>query len=1064
MAQAQGSSADLTGVVFDSSRAVVSNATVTAVNLQTMLTRTTTTDTNGAYRISLLPPGEYEVKVKASGFNLQVKRGITLTVGQTAAINFDLLIGVKMETEVIETSMALIEPERAGQASTITQKQINNLPINGRNFMEFARLAPGVVEESPSVSNTQLPQLPTSGLSFAGQSGRANSAQIDGVNNNDIASNGVRPTISQEAVREFQINRNGYNAEFGRASGGVINIVSKSGSNEFHGNAYNYFRNERLDARNTFASFAQQDPPLKRNQPGFTLGGPIRRDRTFFFVASEALIRRESAITTILSDPSILAPTAAQQDLINTLSGNPGFAQLGQQLQWLLTTSANSPAPTPAMPGQLFQQNLATFNFLTASQGTFKVRETSSTSSLRIDEALSEKDYLFFRFNFTNDAPHNVGVGGLFAPSAGYDLAIIDHAMVVGENHLFKNGSSNEFRFEFARNVFNAHTVDPFGPRIQLNGTGTFGRDFNAPSDRRQFRSQIIDNFSLKRGRNNIKFGVDFNRYSFKTFTPIFGGGSLEFAPILSLAQVLGQTASNQIVSALQDPNQLNRPDLVQGFLNQPLTSVQHLNLGLPRSAVQGFGNANTSISGNSLGLYLQDGVQLKSNLYLSLGLRYDYDIQPRGIPRDTNNFGPRIGFTYDPFKNGKTVIRGGAGIYYQSLYAATAFISRVLGTGQINNLLVLADPTITPIDPNSPCGQALALQGLPPTACLYQQLVSSGIVSFNSTGTIPQAVYSNLLGLNIPNNNQLLVRLHNNAVNPYSLQSSLGIDRELGRDFFISVNYLLNHGVKLGRSRQSNSLPDPTRLDAFGRPALTARINPTRLGEFVYETSGNSIYHGMTVSVNKRFNRSYQLNASYTLSKAIDDVTDLNLEQGPQDPTNVRDDRGLSSFNVGHRLSISSLIDSPFQNVAGQPFYRRILANFYVSPILTARSGFPFNIVTGLDINRDLNPNDRPFGIGRNTGLGPNFFAADLRVGRKFPFGADSSRSVEAIVDTFNLFNRVNFRDINNNTSGVLTLDQLGFTDARVSGCSNRAPSTLCGFTSAYDPRILQLALKLNF
>ena len=187
------------------------------------------TDVNGVYRIPLLPPGVYEVRIELNGFTTQIKKDVTLTVGQTLTLNFDLALGGPKEEVVINTDEPLTEPERTHESSTITQRPINNLPINGRNFLDFARLTPGVVEEPPTITNTQIGALTTSGLSFAGQNGRANSVQIDGVDNNDTSSNGVRPTISQEAVSEFQINRSGYAAEFGRATGGVINIVSKSG-------------------------------------------------------------------------------------------------------------------------------------------------------------------------------------------------------------------------------------------------------------------------------------------------------------------------------------------------------------------------------------------------------------------------------------------------------------------------------------------------------------------------------------------------------------------------------------------------------------------------------------------------------------------------------------------------------------------------------------------------------------------------------------------------------------------------------------------------------------------
>src|SRR5262245_59916417 len=278
LAQARSSSADLTGTVSDPSKSTVPGATVIATNIATGLALNGVTDSNGVYRIPLLPPGVYEVKIQINGFDTQIKEGITLTVGQIFPLDFEMSRGGAIDSVSIETEQPLVEPERTHQSSTITQRPINNLPINGRNFLDFVKLTPGVVEESPAVTKVLVPYLQTSGLSFAGQNGRSNSVQIDGVDQNDFASNGVRPTLSQEAIREFQINRHGYNAEFGRASGGVINIVSKSGSNQYHGNVYNYLRHEKMDARNTFANSNHQDPPFKRNQPGFTFGGPITKD------------------------------------------------------------------------------------------------------------------------------------------------------------------------------------------------------------------------------------------------------------------------------------------------------------------------------------------------------------------------------------------------------------------------------------------------------------------------------------------------------------------------------------------------------------------------------------------------------------------------------------------------------------------------------------------------------------------------------------------------------------------------------------------------------------------
>jgi hypothetical protein len=227
-----------------------------------------------------------------------------------------------------------------------------------------------------------------------------------------------------------------------------------------------------------------------------------------------------------------------------------------------------------------------------------------------------------------------------------------------------------------------------------------------------------------------------------------------------------------------------------------------------------------------------------------------------------------------------------------------------------------------------------------------------------------------------------------------------------------------------------------------------------------LFESSGLSTYHGATASLTRRFNKRYQVIGSYTYSKTISDTTDLNFELGPQDPTNVRDDRSLSSFDLRHRLTLAAVLESPF---SGGSWYERALADFYVSPIVTARSGFPFNIRTGIDVNLDGVNNDRPFGVGRNTFIGPDFFTTDLRVGRQVRFNGDSPLGLEVIFDAFNLFNRTNFKEVNNITNTII-LNPSRFQDVRVKGNSALPANQFSGFTSAYDPRTIQFGLKLNF
>lgn len=1035
------------------------------------------TDAAGNYRAPLLPPGSYEVKVEKTGFNTQVKRGITLTVGQVAVVDFEMALGAIKEAEVIDTATPLVETERTQQSSTITQKLILNFPINGRKFLDFARLTPDVVEEPSTITSAQTPAMTTSGLSFSGLNARGNNLQIDGVDNNDIATNGVRPTISQEAVSEFQINRNGYNAEFGHAIGGVINLVSKSGDNQFHGSVYDYFRNERLDARNVFAAGQPTTPPFKRNQPGFTFSGPIKKDKTFFFAAYEGLIRRESTISTILNDPTILQPTVQQQDLINTLigSGNQKLMSLGQQIRGLLTTSPNSPYPLADPSLLLNPNNRNTYNLLAGSSGVFPINQTASTGSLRIDHSISEHDFLFLRYNLNNDSQHNFGVGGQMAPSAGFDIASRDHTIVLGHTHIFDGGgTTNEVRLQLLRNEFNADTVDPFGPRLRIAGIGNFGRENLSPSDRTQKYIQFVDNFSLTHGNHHIKLGGDFSDYHFDTMTAAFLGGTIDFGRLyqVNLQSILGNNPDYQtLINVLQTPvanGGLGRPDLVGIIQNLPLTTVQQANFGFARAIDQGFGDPNVTLGGQNLGLYLQDGVRATQNLYLNFGLRYEYQLQPSGIPRDSNNLGPRFGFAYDPFKNGRTVIRGGGGLYYQYNSASAAFVSKALGGQQISSILVSADQTIQTLPPaalNTPCGQQAAI-GIPPSFCFYQNLVRSGLLNFPATASIPESAYTNLLGLTRDaSTNRLLFRLADNTVNPYSIQANIGIDHQFGRDWNLSVNYLANHGVNLSRTRQVNAIPNPNRLDALGRPSLSGRVDQTLLADFLVESAGNSIYHGLNVELDKRLSRDYQIIASYSFSKTISDTSDFTFEQGPQDPTNASLDRGLSSFDVRHRFTLGAVIDSPFKGGSGSFWYQRALADFYLSPIITVRSGFPFDVETGIDVNLDNNLNDRPYALGRNAGIGPGFFSVDMRLGRRIRFNRDGSRSLEFMVDAFNLFNRVNFKDVNGITYGQLYLDQLGYiSGSSIHGSAALSPSSFCGFTSAYDPRIIQLAVKINF
>jgi hypothetical protein len=1096
-AQAQVSSADLKGRVVDQTDALLPGVTITITNVETGSTRSVVTDERGEYRAPLLPPGVYEIKAALQGFSTQVRRGLQLTVGQTANIHFKLQVaGAAPETVVIMGEAPLIEIEKTQQADTIDEKRIDNLPINGRNYLDYTLLTPGVTDASTLVTFAP-PQTPTSGLSVAGQPGRNNNVTVDGADNNDYAVGAVRSTLSQEAVKEFQINKSNFSAEFGRSSGGLINIVTKSGTNELRGTVFAFLRNRKLDARNPFAFGprpapnappAPVSPPFTRVQSGFTLGGPIKKDKTFYFISYEGQGQRESQFVTFELNPRLLQPTPRQLQLLNfaestattdprmrvILAGLRGFVNFG-----LTTTSRD-------VRGNLMYPH--TFELLELKGSVFPFKNTANTASLKIDHQLSANDQLSGRYNFTHNDASGLNFGGLKAPSRGSRLALQDHALVLAETHIFNPKMVNEARFQFSQRYFNSTPADPFGPAIDISSIAQLGHDFFIPSVRQERRFQWVDNFLFTRGRHDFKVGADINHLPFYTDTRVFFGGRFLFAGI-PFENIFDRLIPGSVDDLKNFLAASGRSDLIPN-VSARITPLQAFNLGLPVLYQQGFGNPSGRVSAPQLAFYVHDGFRATSHLHVDLGLRYDYELQPKGatqflpkgLHRDKNNFGPRVGFSWDPFKTGKTVVRGGYGIFYAPVYQAVTFIGRVLDGSRIVQLLaplpgvtlngqVILPPLIPPqifqlalsrLNPNDPSDTRRVLFNRPITE---QDLARFGL----RVGETPPAIFT----------------AHPDVVNPYSHQASFGIEREVVTNLSVAANYIINRGVHLLRGRNSNlMLRRGTNGEVLRDPVLhvplQTTIDPRYVQINLVESSGNSIYHGFTLAVNKRYSRHSQFLIAYTLAKAIDDTTDLfTVDLHPRDQLNLRQERGLSSTDQRQRLVVSAIFDSPFKAGAGQPVLSRIFADFTLAPIFTYGSGRPFNLLFGDDINGDTNfTTDRPIMLddqlrpilhdgepiyaGRNTGRGPNFMTWDVRIAKRMKFANRERLYLEAIFEAFNLFNRVNFSGINPYV-GEMPIRALGGS-FRVGGRREALPTDPLGFTSAFAPRQLQVALKLNF
>ncbi len=1015
--QAQMSSGDIHGRVFDPDGARVSGVSVTITHSETGVNRRTATDDDGTYHFFLLTPGSYEVRFEVVGFAIQTRRPIQLQVGQSLGIDARLT-PVELQQEIVVIGQApLLEFEKTQQADTVSEFQIDNLPINQRDFLDFSLLTPGVTN-SDALITFSLPQTPNSGLSFAGQSGRSNSVTIDGVDNNDNAVATVRSTLSQEAVREFQINRSNYSAEFGRAAGGLINIVSRSGANDLSGTVFAFLRDQALDARNPFAfgpGGTNIDPPFSRIQSGFSIGGPIVPNRSFFFLSYEGLRQRESNFSTFLESEELFQPTPSQESLIQALGAAPvpSFQVLGSALRGVLTTSE------AAFP--------ETIQLLRENSGVFPFRNSDNRTSLRIDHQATGSNQLFLRASFSDVDTIGGSFGGLKGPSRGANQQIQDFGLVFGDSHFFDSNRVNEFRFQFAQREFNSIPADAFGPEININGTALLGRDFFLPSFRTEKRFQWVDNFTLVSGNHELKFGGDFHYLPIDTKTEIFFGSRFIFGkaiPLHSLIDNVGGFGTSVAVGA--GLASLGLAKLLPA-LSEPINSLQAFNLGLPLAYQQGFGDPVADLKNKLVAAYVQDKFRVSPNLTLNMGLRYDVELQPTPLNRDTNNIAPRFGFAYSPDQ--RTVIRGGYGIYYASVYQAVVFIERVLNGTQISQLYV-------------------PLTGLPQlgitatSAQIWGLLKQQGIIGSRQ---ITEADIEPL-GLDPGTTPPVLLRSAPDLVNPYSQQVSFSVERELGTDMAASVTYLMNRGTKLLRSRNTNLRI--TRSNNFGP------IDPRVLQDNQVESSGNSIYHGMTATVRKRTSDFYEFQASYTLSKAIDDTVDFITDLQAANQLDLQAERSLSAYDQRHRFVMSGVFTSPLERGFG---FGKALADLTMSPILTIASGRPFNLLMGFDANGDTNANtDRPPLAGRNTGRGPGFASFDLRVTKALIFGDDNPR-IEVMAEAFNLFNRVNYSGVNNVVGTSLTAFD-------VEGDPSLSATEPLGFTSAFAPRQIQLGLRLRF
>ena len=1052
--QASVSTAEIRGQITDQNGAAVAGATITATDVSKGTTRTVTSDESGNYVILSLLPSTYNIKVEASGFAQKTLNDVTLAVGQVASLPVTLGVGgVQTVVDVTAGDTQVVEVERTQQSTVITERQINNLPINRRNYLDFALLTPGV-SDSDNINDSsdfRVAQTPQSGLSFGGNNGRGNSILVDGASA-DTNSGAARDVVSQEGVQEFQVNRNSYNAEFGGASGGIVNIVSKTGSNGFHGSIFGYFRDDKFDAHNAFDFSPSGQSPFNRQQYGGSLGGPISRDKTFFFTSLERLSQEQTTFVNLLNDPNIFNITPSQRALFDFLDRTP-FAAASAGLRAALTTTAAR-----------FPRTISLFQ---SASGQFPFDTSSTVFSARLDHNFSQNDTGYIRFNLADGSFENSAAGALNAVSRGRAIDTFTGGILLSETHFFSPTSINEVKAQFSYLDQDVISNDLIGPEINIEGFGNFGRDIFLPSEAIERRYEISDNVGLVRGTHTFKFGGQFQFVDNSNNSQTFFGGRFNFGSVLPLANIialnpaLGPTVLQQLTGFLT----ANNPSLLPA-LAAPINALQSFNLNLPIVYQQGFGESGFNAWTRRYSFYGQDTWKVRQNLTLNLGLRYFLEDWQFFGEADKNNFQPRVAFSWDPRGDGKTVIRGGYGLFTGQVDGQIVNVVNELGgfgtPSDINIVLATATSGALPQDPANPTGPRL-----PTSFAVYQSLLARGIL-FNRTIAAADLAPFGI----VPGPGRALevrFRREPNYENPYTQQASLGIQRDMGAGFGVEVSYLFSRAAHLTRNRDINPFkatgpispvtgqPTFIRFPTAAQAAagLTSDFrNPFILQDNVYESSANSFYHAGTIQVIKRFSRHYSINTNYTFSKTIDEVTDFNSDFSAQNPLNVRLDRALSAFDQRHRFVFSGVFEGPR---VSDSVVSKVVGDWVFSPIFIAGSGRPFNLLLGFDANNDSrSQSDRPGRAGRNTGRGRAFYNMDTRLARRFFVGED--KYLEFTFEVFNLFNHTNFIGVNN----VIGTTPLTTFDAR--GIEGLAPTQPLAFTSAAPARQLQFGARFNF
>jgi hypothetical protein len=994
--------------VTDPTGSVISHAKVTLRNTETEAKRTDFSSGVGVAIIPSLSAGNYQLKVESDQFS-SYQAMLTLTVGQNASIPVTLGIKTLQEKVDVQETVQGVDSQKSEVSQVIDTRKISDLPISGRDFIDFVLLTPSVnVGRSTSVGAQSPFQETVLQLSFGGLR-ETHSAffGLDGTDYTTSISGVQRVSPSQDWVREFRVASSPYAADNGRNLGAVVNTVTKSGGNDVHGSVYEFFRNNNLDSNNLLSAAGFNT--LRFNQFGGNVGGPVRSDKNFYFVGYEGQRRAESPLYSSFilhctDNPGCLGP------------GTPSINQVKQSL-----------GLQPEDLGSILQ--IGDYDKFFG----------------KVTNVLSDKSTLNIGYLFNDDRKQHIpgAAPGQGLPSFYRNNSVRDQTAYGNLLHLFGNHWTSESMLNFGRRIFHLDPVGAgFEPAILVADLFSSGGIQGGVHYYSEQHFQAVENLTYIRGNQSFKFGGDFAPVWIGAQTTFFTPGAGIFTP----QSFFGTDPFDVPAFGPGTPVEFLflQPRSFFGQQIPPRTLPFQAGLYAGPAASEFNDSTNLRFWHKLSGFYAQDEWRARSNLTLTWGLRYDVDFFPsaadvrvngRMHPTNYGNVQPRIGLAY-AFRQGKGVIRAGFG-----LFTGPFDYSDIMVSWQGASAFTTLKQPILPefADPSH------KLVGLGPSGIVGvagPALASQAFSNFAHHGAYPDPVTL----LQFP-----LGYVKRKFPNAYAEQTSLEVENEIAKDLFVSVGYQFIHALKLPLYDSINAIPNgtlPTGVQAF-RPA-----DPNFGFALEATPTAYSIYHAGTLSVRKPFAHHYSILANYTYSKSIDIATDIQLTDSPMDYLHPNLDRGLGENDMRHHFVLTLMGESPNT-------WSPALRNFKVSMLNTLQSPRYYTIFAGFDVNGDGFPfSDRVGNNGRNTYRGDSSYTSDVRVQRVFKLS--ERLNAEGSAEVFNLFNRQNVNGIDTVYGGPAFLGPVPrkFGD----GIGSPANPTFGSPNFVAPARRVQISLRLNF